>query len=74
LIAESNFGIATLKRFSLAWLSAYPFSGVTRGLDPRVHPFRNKFAAKKMDCRVEPGNDGGETAAAILRPFEPEPL
>src|SRR5262245_52096014 len=26
--------------------------GVTRGLDPRVHPFR-----KKMDCRVKPGND-----------------
>jgi hypothetical protein len=25
---------------------------VTRGLDPRVHPFR-----KKMDCRVKPGND-----------------
>jgi hypothetical protein len=24
----------------------------TRGLDPRVHPFR-----KKMDCRVKPGND-----------------
>jgi hypothetical protein len=28
------------------------FSGVTRGLDPRVHPFR-----KKIDCRVKPGND-----------------
>jgi hypothetical protein len=25
---------------------------VTRGLDPRVHPFR-----KNMDCRVKPGND-----------------
>jgi hypothetical protein len=25
---------------------------VTRGLDPRVHPFR-----EKMDCRVKPGND-----------------
>jgi hypothetical protein len=27
-------------------------SFVTRGLDPRVHPFR-----EKMDCRVKPGND-----------------
>jgi hypothetical protein len=26
-----------------------PFSGVTRGLDPRVHLLR-----KKMDCRVKP--------------------
>jgi hypothetical protein len=26
---------------------------VTRGLDPRVHLFRNKFVAKKMDCRVK---------------------
>ena len=28
------------------------FLFVTRGLDPRVHPFR-----KSMDCRVKPGND-----------------
>jgi hypothetical protein len=28
------------------------FSFVTRGLDPRVHPFR-----EEMDCRVKPGND-----------------
>src|SRR5258708_37310245 len=27
-------------------------SGVTRGLDPRVHHLR-----KGMDCRVKPGND-----------------
>jgi hypothetical protein len=27
-------------------------SGVTRGLDPRVHPLR-----KKMDRRVKPGDD-----------------
>jgi hypothetical protein len=34
------------------------------------------FAAhtKKMDCRVKPGNDGGETVVAILRPFERDPL
>jgi hypothetical protein len=25
-----------------------------RGLDPRIHPFR-----EKMDCRVKPGNDRG---------------
>jgi hypothetical protein len=30
---------------------------VTRGLDPRVHRFRKKLVAKKMDCRVKPGND-----------------
>jgi LysR family tcuABC transcriptional regulator len=36
-------------------------TGVTRGLDPRVHPLRKKVSAKKMDCRVKPGNDGGET-------------
>ena len=28
-----------------------------RGLDPRIHHF-----VKKMDCRVEPGNDEGITA------------
>jgi hypothetical protein len=63
-------------------LGADPFSVVTRGLDPRVHPLRKThFAkklrkthfAKKMDCRVEPGNDGGETMADILRPFDREP-
>jgi len=56
------------------WLSSYPFSGVTRGLDPRVHPLRKMCFAKKMDCRVKPGNDGGETVAAILRSCEREPL
>jgi len=25
-----------------------------RGLDPRIHYYR-----EKMDCRVKPGNDGG---------------
>jgi hypothetical protein len=34
------------------FLSDRYISLVTRGLDPRVHPFR-----KKMDCRVKPGND-----------------
>jgi hypothetical protein len=27
-------------------------SGVMRGLDPRIH-----LLAKRMDCRVKPGND-----------------
>ena len=27
---------------------------VMRGLDPRIHPFR-----EMMDCRVKPGNDDG---------------
>src|SRR5512139_1481318 len=43
------------------WLGAYPFSGVTRGLDSRVHPLRKSVLPKKMDCRVKPGNDEGET-------------
>ena len=30
--------------------------------------------AKKMDCRVKPGNDGGETVPTISQPFQPEPL
>ena len=48
--------------------------GVTRGLDPRVHLLRKTLLRKKMDCRVKPGNDGGEAVAAILRPFEREQL
>src|SRR4051812_45627448 len=47
---------------------AYPFSGVTRGLDPRVHPLRKSVFAKKMDCRVKPGNDEGEIVPTILCP------
>jgi hypothetical protein len=31
---------------------------VTRRLDPRVHLFARTSFAKKMDCRVKPGNDG----------------
>ena len=46
------------------WLSAYAFSGVTRGLDPRVHPLRKVRFARKMDCRVKPGNDAGDPVAA----------
>ena len=46
-----------------------------RGLDPRVHPLRKSvFCKKKMDCRVKPGNDEGETVRTILHPFEWEPL
>ena len=76
------------------WLGAYPFSGVTRGLDhaSRIYPtcalkHRNRVNpisdgpsasqerfAKKMDCRVKPGNDRGGSAPTILHPFEREPL
>ena len=52
------------------WLAAYPYFGVTRGLDPRVHPLRKSILQKKMDCRVKPGNDGGKTVPTILHPFE----
>jgi hypothetical protein len=34
-----------------------PPLGVTRGLDPRVHLLRENIFAKRMDCRVRPGND-----------------
>jgi hypothetical protein len=32
---------------------------VMRGLDPRVHRLGKMILAKKMDRRVEPGDDGG---------------
>jgi hypothetical protein len=50
-----------------------------RGLDPRIHPLRENLA-KKMDCRVKPGNDdverskrlhlrqAGDSAASSLNP------
>ena len=49
---------------------------VTRGLDPRVHlSSQEAFIAKRMDCRVKPGNDGlrdlsgkAETVARGLDP------
>src|SRR5205823_1131215 len=31
---------------------------VTRGLDPRVHPFSQEGFVQMMGCRVKPGNDG----------------
>jgi hypothetical protein len=34
-----------------------PTNAVTSGLDPRVHHLRTAPFAKKMDCRVKPGND-----------------
>jgi hypothetical protein len=30
--------------------------------------------AKKMDCRVKPGNDEAETVPTILHSFERKPL
>jgi len=39
-------------------------------LDPRVHLLRKKLFAKNMDCRVKPGNDGGEMVPAMLGPFD----
>jgi hypothetical protein len=33
---------------------------VTRGLDPRVHLLCEYTFAKRMDCRVKPGNDERE--------------
>jgi hypothetical protein len=42
-------------------------ASVTRGLDPRVHPFREKRLAKVMDCRVKPGNDDPNSGASLFR-------
>jgi len=38
------------------WIGTRPFSAVTRGLDPRVHPLRIDLA-KMMDARVMPAHD-----------------
>jgi metallophosphoesterase superfamily enzyme len=49
--------LATLQRGrDWLWIAGNhdPHSFVTRGPDPRVHPFRTT-----MDCRVKPGNDEG---------------
>jgi len=35
---------------------------------------RKSAFAKKMDCRVKPGNDEGEIVPTILHRFEREPL
>jgi hypothetical protein len=43
---------------------------VTRGLDPRVHLLRKTLFAKKMDCRVKPGNDGGWCLTNIVGLFD----
>jgi hypothetical protein len=47
-----------------------PPRSVTRGLDPRVHLLCIKVLAKKMDCRVKPGNDGGNRATSVPHPFD----
>jgi cytochrome c553 len=36
---------------------------VMRGLDPRIH--QNETFSRVMDCRVKPGNDGGEDMRPI---------
>src|SRR5262249_43533254 len=51
---------------------------VTRGLDPRVHPLRKNFFAKRMDCRVKPGNDDCDcciciTPCSVCSPPQPNP-
>jgi hypothetical protein len=35
-----------------------------RGLDPRIHQ-ASEILSKKMDCRVEPGNDGMDCFASL---------
>jgi len=35
-----------------------------------VHLLRIKVLAKRMDCRVKPGNDGGNRGTSVLHPFD----
>jgi hypothetical protein len=38
---------------------------VITGLDPVIHPLRNKgFLRRLMDARVKPGHDGGDKYTA----------
>jgi hypothetical protein len=38
------------------FVSEQPYTLVMPGLDPGIH--RERVVAKRMDCRVKPGNDG----------------
>jgi len=61
-------GLQRTTRLRLALRSARetPLILAPMGLDPRVHLLRKTlFAKKKMDCRVKPGNDGGEASVPI---------
>src|SRR5262245_2245799 len=49
-------GLGPLQRVPVV-LTHRSTPGVTRGLDPRVHPPSQEHLAKMMDCRVKPGND-----------------
>jgi hypothetical protein len=41
-----------------------------RGLDPRIHPLREKFLRRWMDCRVKPGDDSGVAICSTCAPSE----
>ncbi|ABE39006.1 hypothetical protein RPD_1770 [Rhodopseudomonas palustris BisB5] len=53
------------------WRRASPLTPVMRGLDPRIHRARSApievHLAKRMDCRVKPGNDGELLDADVVR-------
>ena len=53
------------------WLGAYPFSGVTRGLDPRVHPLRKSVLQRRWIA----GSSPAMTEERVCQTsFEREPL
>src|SRR5262245_5244900 len=53
----TDFKPLVQRTFIAALLRVSSPTAVTRGLDPRVHLLRRNFFAKRMDCRVKPGND-----------------
>jgi len=55
-------------------MGAKPWGPSTRGLDPRVHPLRKNLLAKRMDCRVKPGNDREDAMNILLTPARIGPV
>src|SRR4051812_32174722 len=50
----ANFGIGTLKRMPVELARPSLFSGVTRGLDPRVHPLRERVLQRRWIAESSP--------------------
>src|SRR5712692_5177853 len=78
IAAEAKMSIdpaarANCKDFRIVFLRRFLFTHrriaakvVMRGLDPRIHLLRKKTVAKRMDCRVKPGNDSLNRSVAVI--------